>query len=99
MPVKETRRKLHALRSKDYAKIDPVIGTLRIGKTTLAETLWPTLLAKCERELESDVIETPMLKVILETQKNRVVAVGWELCPSCGKRRGFVVIGFISDVV
>lgn len=95
----ETRRKLHALRSKDYAKIDPVIGTLRIGKTTLAETLWPTLLAKCERELESDVIETPMLKVILETQKNRVVAVGWELCPSCGKRRGFVVIGFISDVV
>ena len=45
------------------------MGTLRIKKPVLAKILWPTLLAKCERELERDVIETPILKVMLEVQR------------------------------
>lgn len=64
----ETRQKLEGL-WQDRRKIDAVIRPLRITKPVLAEALWSTLLAKCERELESDVIETPILKVMLEVQR------------------------------
>jgi hypothetical protein len=42
---------------------------MRLNKVELAEALWPVLLAKCERELAADTIETPVLKVILEAQR------------------------------
>lgn len=64
----DIRQKLQALRH-GHGKIDSVIGPLQIRKLALAETLWPTLLAKCERELESDVIETPILTVMLQVRK------------------------------
>ncbi|MGH7929377.1 MAG: hypothetical protein ACREQV_16430 [Candidatus Binatia bacterium] len=64
----ETRQKLRTLRD-EHANINTVVGPLRIKKPELAEILWPALLAKCERELETDVIETPILKVILEVQR------------------------------
>jgi hypothetical protein len=40
-----------------------------LNKVQLAEALWPVLLAKSERELAADTIETPVLKVILEAQR------------------------------
>lgn len=64
----EIRQKLQVAR-RLHGKIDSVIGPLRIRKPVLAKTLWPTLLAKCERELESDVIETPVLRVMLEVER------------------------------
>lgn len=64
----DMRQKLQTL-WQERRKFETVIGPLRIAKPALAEALWPTLLAKCERELECDVIETPILKVILEVQR------------------------------
>lgn len=67
-----TRQNLQALwqePGQERKKIDAIIRPLGITKPALAKALWPTLLAKCERELEADVIETPILKVILEVQR------------------------------
>lgn len=64
----ETRQQLQILR-QEHTKIDTVIGPLRIKKPELAKALWPALLAKCERELENDVIETPVLRVMLEVER------------------------------
>jgi hypothetical protein len=68
----DTRQNLQTLwqgRWQERRNIETVIGPLRITKPALAEALWATLLAKCERELESDVIETPIVKVMLEVQR------------------------------
>ena len=68
----DTQQNIQALwqgQGQERRKIETVIGPLRITKPALAEALCPILLAKCEQELETDVIETPILKVMLEVQR------------------------------
>jgi hypothetical protein len=68
----DMRQNLQALwrgQGQERRKIETVIGPLRITKPALAEALWPILLAKCEQELETDVIEAPILRVMLEVQR------------------------------
>jgi len=49
--------------------IEVVTGPLRVQKPELASLLWPALLSKCERELATGSIETPVLKVILKVEE------------------------------
>jgi hypothetical protein len=64
----EMRRKLQHAR-QTQANFDTVVGPLRITKKTLAEALWPVLLAKVEHELAADAAETPVPKVMLEARR------------------------------
>jgi hypothetical protein len=78
------RAKLQAAR-QNQANFDTVIRPLRINKAALAEALWHVLLKKVERELESNQIKTPLLKVVLDVQ--RLVALlssGNYMLPSPG---------------
>jgi len=54
---------------QDHSDIGVVTGPLRVNKPELANLLWPTLLQKCERELKSGEIETPVLKVMLKVDE------------------------------
>lgn len=51
-------------------------GPLRVKKVELANLLWSALLTKCERELASGEIDTPILKVMLKVEElvNRLSA-------------------------
>jgi hypothetical protein len=53
----------------DHQGISTVIGPLHVDKIELAKALWPTLLSKCEHELDSDSVETPVLKVVLRVEE------------------------------
>jgi hypothetical protein len=64
----DTRRKLEEAR-RERKNLNSVIGPLRIKKPDLAEVMWPTLLAKSERELANDAPEAPVLKVVLEVRQ------------------------------
>jgi hypothetical protein len=52
-----------------HSDIKIVTGPLRVQKTQLAKLLWPVLLAKCQTELTTGKIETPILKVVLKVQE------------------------------
>jgi hypothetical protein len=75
----ENRWATPALRNHERRKLQDAIREeveaqggemrMRLNKVHLAEALWPVLLAKCERELAADTIQTPVLKVILEAQR------------------------------
>jgi hypothetical protein len=47
-------------------KMDALIGKMQLGKPDLATALIPTLLSKCEKELATNSVVTPALKVLLE---------------------------------
>ena len=66
-----------------HKDIDVVIGPMRIRKPALAEVLWPTLLAKCERELVAGTTETPALRVALDVERlvGLLSAGGYVLSP------------------
>jgi hypothetical protein len=82
----ECRHKLQDIRQQEHANIDRVIGPLRITKPVLAEALWPTLLAKCEGELERDQVMTPVLRIALEAQRlfTQLSGAGYVLSRSDG---------------
>jgi hypothetical protein len=69
--IERVRMQLHEAR-KVHDDIKVVLGPLHIDKKDLAELLWPTLLAKCEQEVATDEIVTPVLKVVLKV--NELVA-------------------------
>ncbi|MBR7827942.1 hypothetical protein KDK95_16620 [Actinospica sp. MGRD01-02] len=66
----ELRAKLEAAR-QNHHDIKVPLGQMRIGdiKTALATALWPVLLAKCELELASGKITTPVLERVLEVRQ------------------------------
>ena len=66
--VEEVTQKLEAVR-QSHQDIKVVTGPLRVDKVPLAKVLWPVLLAKCEHEMETGKIETPILKVMLRVDE------------------------------
>jgi hypothetical protein len=66
----ELRAKLELAR-QNHHDIKVPLGQMRVGdiKTALATALWPVLLEKCERELASGEITTPVLERVLEVQQ------------------------------
>jgi hypothetical protein len=81
--IKDVTQKLDAAR-QSHEDIKVVTGPLRVDKVPLAKLLWPVLLAKCERELETGNVETPILKVMLRVEELviRLSAGGYVLPPS-----------------
>jgi hypothetical protein len=69
-PAWQTRERtaLQQARAR-HQDIDVVIGPMRVKKPEMAGVLWPTLLAKCEQELEADAISTPALQVALDVER------------------------------
>lgn len=53
---------------ENRANIDAVIGKMRVKKPDLAEALTVALLEKCEQELASGNVLTPVLKVLVEVE-------------------------------
>jgi hypothetical protein len=46
--------------------VDALVGRCRTNKLDLAEALWPCLLAKAEREIESGNRTTPVVQVLFD---------------------------------
>lgn len=78
----ELRARLQEARRKhDDIKVPIGLMRMREDKVALADALWPVLLAKCEREMATGEIETPVLECVLHVRQivSRLSGSGYAL--------------------